>query len=287
MKKQLAWAIVTLGLAGCSCCGEHRLFHHDRPPPPPCAAASNAYYLPAHPLSPYNTYPAPHYRTPPPGMVMNPPNGLPPTTPPSRLPDDSGVRLAIPEPSPAESARQGVRLFPPQGSDGVQPAGVRERTEGTPSLPVGIPQFAMAKERIATGLKPTQEGVDWLNANRYVAVLYLRTPGSDDSAERKRIENTRGLKYFTLEVSPDTLSKDVVEQFNKLVGDSANLPLYVYDNDGILAGGLWYLHFRLVDNLPDDKAIREAGRLGLQEKGSGDNLAMWLAVQKYLKDQNK
>jgi hypothetical protein len=216
---------------------------------------------------------------------MNPPNAPPPTTPPQRLPDDSSLRLAIPERSPAESARQGIKLLAPQGPEGLQPAGVRERAEGTPSLPVGIPQFAMAKERIASGLKPTQEGVDWLNANGYVAVLYLRAPGSDDSTERKRVENTRALKYYTLEVSPETLSKDVVERFNKLVSESGNLPLFVYDNDGILAGGLWYLHFRLVDKSPDDKAIRDAGRLGLQEKGSDDTVAMWLAVQKYLKDQ--
>jgi hypothetical protein len=289
MKRQLVCVMIALGVAGCSCCGEHKLFHRDSPPPippPPGPVAGSAYYLPAHPLSRCNTSPVPRYAAAPPGMVMNPPMRLPPTTPPQRLPDDSGVRLAIPERSPAESARQGIRLFPPQNPEDVQPAGVRERAEGTPSLPVGIPQFAMAKERIASGLKPTLEGVDWLNATGYVAVLYLRAPGSDDSAERKRIENTRGLKYFTIEVSPETLSTDVVEHFNKLVGDSANLPLFVYDNDGILAGGLWYLHFRLVDKLPDDKAIREAGRLGLQEKGSGENLAMWLAVQKYLKDQN-
>ncbi len=225
MTKQLAWVVVVLGMAGCECWHKHRSPCASGPlppPPPPGPVAGNAYY-----------YPAPRYPGAPPGMVMNPPNGLPPTSPPQRLPDDTGVRLAIPERSPAESA----------------------------------------------------EGVDWLNANGYVAVLYLRAPGSDDSAERKRIENTRGLKYYTLELSPETLSKDVVEQFSKLVGDSANLPLFVYDKDGILAGGLWYLHFRLVDKLPDDKAIRDAGRLGLQEKGSDEIVAMWLAVQKYLKDQ--
>jgi hypothetical protein len=281
MTKQLAWVVVVLGMVGCECCHKHRspcasapCSNAPLPPPPPGPVAGNAYY-----------FPAPRYPGAPPGVVMNPPNGLPPASPPQRMPDDSGVRLAIPERSPAESARQGIRLFAPQGPDGLQPAGVREHAEGTPSLPVGIPQFAMAKERIASGLKPTQEGVDWLNANGYVAVLYLRAPGSDDSAERKRIENTRGLKYYTLELSPETLSKDAVEQFSRLVGDSASLPLFVYDNDGILAGGLWYLHFRLVDKLPDDKAIRDAGRLGLQEKGSAEDVAMWLAVQKYLKDQ--
>ena len=35
--------------------------------------------------------------------------------------------------------------------------------------------------------------------------------------------------------------------------------------DGALAGGLWYLYFRLVDRLPDDKARPEAARLGFQE----------------------
>jgi hypothetical protein len=148
-----------------------------------------------------------------------------------------------------------------------------------------IQQFVYVKDKIASGLKPTQEGVDWLNANGYVAVLYLHPPGADDSAERRRIENTRAVKYMSLEVSPQTLSKDTVDQFNKIVGDAASQPLFVYDNDGVLAGGLWYLYFRLVDNLPDDKARREAARLGLRETGGDEEIAMWLAVQKYLANQ--
>ena len=275
MKSHLILLLVAVGLAGCSTCCKPGWFHHESAPaPPPPPPVTNAYLLSAHPLTPCNSCPTPL-------------NGLPPSVPPNRpMPSgDNSVRLTIPEPSPAEAARQGVRLFPPQGS-GVQPAVAEERGGGSPSpsLPV-IQQFVYVKDKVASGLKPTQEGVDWLNANGYVAVLYLRAPGTDDSAERRRIENTRAVKYISLEVSPQTLSKEVVDQFNKIAGDAANQPLFVYDNDGILAGGLWYLYFRLVANLPDEKARREAGRLGLRETGGDDEIAMWLAVQKYLASQ--
>jgi hypothetical protein len=215
-----------------------------------------------------------------------PPNGLPPTVPPIRpLLGDSQVRLALPEATPIQSGQQGVRLYPPRVSDsGVQQAGVEDRT-GTPALP-NIPQFLIIKEKVANGLKPTQEGVDWLNVYGYRTVLYLRAPGKDDSADRKMIEATGSLKYLSLEVAPDSL-KDAFEQFNKIVGDASNRPLYVYDSDGVLSGALWYLHLRLVDNLSDDRARQEAARIGLKEDGVGEQVTMWLAVQKLLRDQGK
>jgi hypothetical protein len=280
VKLHLAYGIVFLGLAGCSACGNHSWCGRNTAPPlPPPPPVTNAYMLRAHPLTPCYSCPAA-------SAAPVPPNGLPPSVPPYRpLPDDSRVRLSIPDASPIESGQQGVRLYPPRVSDsGVQQAGVEER-RGTPALPV-IPQFVIIKDKVANGLKPNQEGVDWLNVNGYRAVLYLRAPGKDDAADRKPIEATGSLRYLSLEVSTDSF-KDAFEQFNKLVGDAANRPLFVYDTDGVLAGGLWYLHLRLVDNLSDEKARQEAARIGLKEDGAGDQVTMWLAVQKYLRDQGK
>jgi hypothetical protein len=82
-------------------------------------------------------------------------------------------------------------------------------------------------------------------------------------------------------VSPQTLNREVMDQFNHLVTDVSNLPLFVYDKDGVLQGGLWYLHFRIIDQASDDEARIRAGRLGLKENGGPEQREMWLAVQKY------
>jgi protein tyrosine phosphatase (PTP) superfamily phosphohydrolase (DUF442 family) len=199
------------------------------------------------------------------------------------------ARLAVPEPfSPEPPLAPGARLGAPE-SAGSQtqpriPPRATQEPPATPSLPVGIPQFAVAQEGVASGLKPLLDGLDWLRANGYRTVLHIRQPGEDDTVDRRQIEKL-GLKYLSLEVSPQTLSKNIVNEFNRLVADSASHPLFVYDQDGTLAGGLWYLHFRIAGQESDEVARLKAARLGLREEATGKHRAMWLAIQKYLSGQ--
>jgi protein tyrosine phosphatase (PTP) superfamily phosphohydrolase (DUF442 family) len=154
-------------------------------------------------------------------------------------------------------------------------------------LPVGIPQFALAHERVASGLRPLlDDGLDWLQANGYRTVLHLKRPGEDDATDRRQVEK-RGLKYLTLEVSPQALTRQLVDEFNRLVGDSAGLPLFIYDRDGALAGSLWYLHFRVAEQAGDDDARVRAGALGLREERDDAHREMWLAVQRLLSEQGR
>jgi protein tyrosine phosphatase (PTP) superfamily phosphohydrolase (DUF442 family) len=156
----------------------------------------------------------------------------------------------------------------------------------TPLLPAGIPQFAIVKDQVANGLKPMLDGVDWLKQNNYRTVLHLRQPGEDDAAERTLFE-MRGLRYVSLEVSAQTLSPAVVDEFNRIVSDHSNQPLFVYDKTGPLAGSLWYLHFRQIEHQGDVEARRRAGQLGLRETPGGLQQEMWLAIQKYLSEMGR
>src|SRR5262249_39756393 len=151
--------------------------------------------------------------------------------------------------------------------------------------PAGIPDFTLAKEQVASGRKPILDGVDWLREKGYRTVLHLRSLGEDDSEDRKMFE-ARGLVYISLEVSPETLSPAVVQQFNKIVVDPANLPLFVYDKEGALSGALWYLHFRTIEKARHEDALTRASRLGLKEDQTGAQRSIWLAIQKYLAEQS-
>src|SRR5205085_2486763 len=123
------------------------------------------------------------------------------------------------------------------------------------------PGFALAKTRVATGLKPFPDGIAWLQANGYRTVLHVRAPGEDDRAAQELFKKYN-LRYQTLEVAPGTLTRDAVEAFNRLVSDQSNYPLFVYDKDGAMVGALWMVYFRLFEGISEEKARLEAIRLG-------------------------
>jgi protein tyrosine phosphatase (PTP) superfamily phosphohydrolase (DUF442 family) len=158
---------------------------------------------------------------------------------------------------------------------------VTEERTPTPPLPVGIPQFTLALDQVAAGLKPMLDGLDWLERNGYRTVLHIHPPGEDTPEDRRQMEK-RNLKYVSLAVSPETLSRGMLDEFKRIVGDAAGHPLFVYDKDGTLAGGLWYLYFRTVAQDTDEAARARAARLGLKAEGDGAHKTMWLAVQKLL-----
>jgi protein tyrosine phosphatase (PTP) superfamily phosphohydrolase (DUF442 family) len=191
-------------------------------------------------------------------------------------PQEPTVRLAPPAlstPGPAATKEPPAAAEPPPASAAPK--------DPTPAPPIDIPQFAIVRPNVATGLQPFPDGVAWLKNNGYRTVLHVRAPGAEDTAARRQFEKY-GLRYLTLDAAPTTLTKETVDSFNRLVGDEANLPLFVYDKDAAVSGGLWYLHFRLVEGWSDEKARAEAARLGFRQEQDDKHRTMWIAVQKLL-----
>jgi protein tyrosine phosphatase (PTP) superfamily phosphohydrolase (DUF442 family) len=211
-------------------------------------------------------------------------------TPPKSTAEPPRISVLLLPPEPLTDPKEIAKLKTEKGQTGklLPPERVDRRDSfAQGNLPVGIPQFTevQGKDKIAVGLRPSlDEGLDWLQSNGYRTVLLVRLPGEEDQADRKQVEK-RGMKFLTVEVSPLTLSKDIVEQFNRIVADKGVLPLFVYDRDGSLAGALWYLHFRSAELQPDDAARLRAGALGLREDRDGSHRDMWLAIQNYLRKQ--
>jgi protein tyrosine phosphatase (PTP) superfamily phosphohydrolase (DUF442 family) len=191
------------------------------------------------------------------------------------------VRLAPPELStPGPSAQT---TEPPVATP---PPAVSERRDPAPAAPIDIPQFAMARPRVANGLQPFPDGIAWLKGQGYRTVLHVRAPGTDDTAARRQFEKY-GLRFVSLEAEPRTLTKATVDSFNRLVNDEANLPLFVYDKDASVTGGLWYLYFRLMEGTSDEKARGEAARLGFRQEQDDRHRTMWIAVQKLLEENGR
>lgn len=255
---------------------------------------SGPYFAPPQPsatfpqMSPSVPAPvSPHTLQPPPGTQFQGQQQFPPGTfqpPPGSQIQNQQVEYRWRPPE--------IKLYAPQPAPDLNKESKTPKQSPEPplldsppkaGLPVGIPQFASAGPNVATGLRSAlDEGLDWLRSADYRTVLHVRAPGEDNATDRKEVEQ-RGMTYLELEVSPQTLSKDIVDSFNRTVADGSAMPLFVYDRDGSLAGALWYLHFRMSQQLSDDAARLRARGLGLREEDAAHRL-MWLAVQRVLSE---
>ena len=93
-----------------------------------------------------------------------------------------------------------------QEATAQKPANGR-RSAGCHPRCLDIPNFALAKMRVATGFKPFPEGIAWLKAKGYTTVLanpcswgrLTRCPASVSKSEPR---------YLSLEVSPELLNRE-------------------------------------------------------------------------------
>ncbi len=314
MKRHL-WSVIVSGLGiagivGCSHCGHQPLFPN-APWNKNCGCAGGARPGPAPVgLAPGQPLPiAPEGVTsPPPGNTFSPTPGSafiqPPTGQPS-VPAGPGVSVPpAPAPSPPAEIRGygpisdstwhapangGVRLAIPEmapsrdANNATKPNVSESKTSEPPQAPapVDIPQFTQVYERVASGIRPSgYPGLDWLKANNYHAVLYLRRTSDDEASDRREMES-RGIKYLSIEVQPQSLRENL-DQFNQIVNDTSHHPLFVYSRDSMVTGSLWYLHFRTVNHMLEAEARSKAARVGLQEEQTDANRPLWLAIQKTL-----
>ncbi|MBA4188832.1 MAG: hypothetical protein C0467_12610 [Planctomycetaceae bacterium] len=144
---------------------------------------------------------------------------------------------------------------------------------------LGLPGFVKVQDGVANGRKPALDGFESLKRQGYRTAIYLHPAGADVSAA-KEVAEGRGLRFVAIEVTPEKLPVNL-NSFNDAVGDKASRPTYVFDDDGVRTGALWYLHFRTVDAMNDDAARIRAKPLGFTNQGE-EAQAFGLAIQRYL-----
>lgn len=274
-----------LFLQGCRCCHQPNNCVPVAPPPssqiaPVAPVPQGNGFAPINPAAPQpipQNPPAPvfpevrQYQSSP-GLVQ----------PQWRAPADGQMQYIVPNNGSPLPPRDAARLQAPDlGTQPAQKTTEPPQQPSSPALPT-IAGFAVAKGQAASGRKPGLDEINWLRANNYKAVLHIRVAGQDDSADQRMFQ---GFGYASVEVSPQSL-RPAVDEFNKYVVQSASQPLFVYyDQDPMLAGALWYLHFRAVDRLSEQEARQKATPLGLTEDQTEANKLMWTAIQKYLSEQ--
>lgn len=282
------------------------------PLPPPVLPENRSFRIdPRKPSDPWDPAPtAPSYfsdlppapkSTPAPAPTIAPAPAAVPARPDNRElldpdPLPGGVAPEIPlssKPSTSALLQEPIRptdLPPPPGREAPKPAELPSQSNRMLDAPgdrspVGLPGFAPVPgyDRVATGGKPTLDGFDWLKRNGYKTVVYLHAP-STDFAPARDLAEARGLRFVPIAVAPATLAR-AYDEFAAAVTDANNRPLYVADEDGGRAGGLWYLQFRTRDLLADDAARLRAAPLGLTEATTEEQKRMWIAIQDVLAKQ--
>ncbi len=245
------------------------------PPPPPAQRLPEGPGLqPARAYEPQPPASDPSYATPPTPAQPLPAQPQQPQQP------EQPIQPNQPQPQPQTAEPPQVALNPAPAQD---PASSEKRDTAV-QPPLDIPGFALAKTRVATGLKPFPDGIAWLQANGHRTVLHVRAPG-DDPAAQKQFEKY-GLRYLTLEVTPGVLTRDAVETFNRQVTDQGNYPIFIFDKDGAMTGALWMIYFRLFEGVSEEKARLEAIRLGWKPDQDPEHKAMAAAVARYFQGQN-
>jgi protein tyrosine phosphatase (PTP) superfamily phosphohydrolase (DUF442 family) len=267
--RHLAIATAAFGLAVAAGC-HHKCGHHN------CDACRDAKpRIPAAPGSPYLLPPAGLPTTPAPG----PGTGIPPVGPSDlRNYPPSRPEVLYPDPIPgsgsSRSALPGFLGGPVSPTNQAAPRGS--------DSPTGLSGYVRVKEGLATGRKPTLDGFDALKQAGFRTVLYLHPAGADLSAA-KEVAAKRSLAFVAIETTPEKLGS-AIEQFNATVADASRHSIYVFDDDGIRTGAVWYLHFRTADSMNDDAARVRARPLGLTEDGA-EAKAFAIATQKYLENR--
>jgi hypothetical protein len=287
-----------LSLTGCHSCCKHRGCTSGRPscygctdspqPPPALKPALPPRRLPPA-VPPIASIGGPQQAT-----FLEPRDGNSQT--PKPLPN--GGNAAPNPPTPEEQfpeAGPPVKLLPPRriGADSRQSdnldepraevPGPRRRSDDNRKAPIndstaGLLNVKKAFEEAYSGFTPYKaEQYRWLADSDFRTILQLREPGADNT-EVKRGAAKNGITYVSLDVSAERLNLSVYEKFVKLVNDTGSHRLYVCDNDGRLAGALWYLYFRHHKNYSDTDARAEARLLGL-DFTNPDNRDVVLAVQ--------
>jgi protein tyrosine phosphatase (PTP) superfamily phosphohydrolase (DUF442 family) len=173
-------------------------------------------------------------------------------------------------------------MLPPQP---IQPADHRTpaSTSAVADFPAEIARWQVPYTGVASGLYPQPGGWDWLKQKGYRTVIHVKAPSESDATVRQECERN-GFRYVVLEVSPQTLNRDIMARFSELLADRSLHPIFVTDRDGTLAGALWFLHYRLTEKLDDVEARRRAAQHGLGENDPRPEVAaLWLAVQNVLR----
>jgi len=163
-------------------------------------------------------------------------------------------------PAPSETPSIAVAAAP---ADAAPAPSADEASQGA----VGVSRFVNVDLKLAGGSAPSTVGLGWLAEKGYRTLLDLRDPAKIDPRFIGEAAK-RGLRYVSFPTDLATLDRDHLERFSAELALDAARPLYFFDEDGRVAGAIWYVRRVLTDKVAWDVARREAEQIGLVDATS-------------------
>ena len=135
-------------------------------------------------------------------------------------------------------------------------------------IQIALPHFGTVREgMLYRSGQPRGLGLAWVKHSGIRTLINLRKPHSDGTPEEKAFAVENGLNFYNFSIGSS--HKDIeqtVERFLAIVDDKSNWPILVHCSRGKERSGVLSAVFRIeYDQWPNDQALQETYRLGLEE----------------------
>jgi uncharacterized protein (TIGR01244 family) len=132
----------------------------------------------------------------------------------------------------------------------------------------GIANYYRVRPDVATAGQPSDEALADIQKAGFKTVINLRTAEEGSIEEKPKVE-ALGLEYHNIPIGRDGISKEQVEVFEKILGDSANRPVFIHCASSVRVGAMWYIHQVLGEGKDEASALEEARKAGLKPSMEG------------------
>jgi len=129
--------------------------------------------------------------------------------------------------------------------------------------PYNIKNFWRVNEQVCTGGQPSMDDLTKMKADGIKTILNLRRPSEYNYQEEAAKAKELGLRYFHIPVESNAPKDEQVDEFLKIMGDTANRPVFAHCMSNSRVASFWMIRRVLVENWTLPAAEREATRMGL------------------------
>jgi protein tyrosine phosphatase (PTP) superfamily phosphohydrolase (DUF442 family) len=127
----------------------------------------------------------------------------------------------------------------------------------------GMPNAVLLEENIVGGGPPPWEVLERAAAAGFKSVIDLRRPEEGTEVEKSMVEKL-GMRYYSVIVTPRTLSRYQADDVAEILKKPDNLPAILHCESGNRSGALWALYLNLYQDVEADKALAQGIQKGLR-----------------------
>jgi len=135
-------------------------------------------------------------------------------------------------------------------------------------IQIALPHFGTVREgTLYRSGQPRGLGLAWVKYSGIRTLINLRQPDSKGTPEEKAFAAENGLNFYNFSIGSSHADiEQTVGRFLAIIDDQSNWPILVHCSRGKERSGVLSAVFRIeYDRWPNDQALQETYRLGLEE----------------------